>query len=472
MIIQYYKALITRFRKARLRSQLLLAINLSFAVIMAGFLYIDYQQGVQTRLQDKEIALSEEARTIEAAVQNLKNLGPDAVQKHIDTVCSMMKTGESPGHTIEVALGHTILRAKPESHGHDHDSPWSELVSGSSSSQDIRVRVGERRDPVFKEARHAALTRIGAVTFAAIIGAVILNILLVHLVTRPLEQTVHAVRDVGSGKLGTTINITSNHELRQLAQEVSAMSQELERRGADRNAQLNRARRLQLHLIPQQTKQDNYGVAIEYHPAEEIAGDFVDVLPCPNGDTLVCVADVVGHGIHAAMGSAVLKALLLSLDLSDRSPASMLATINQRYSHTSLPEDFATMAMLRISADSSSARYASAGHEHSYLRHADGSCDELASTGLVLGVDNTALYFDREITLTHKDLLVLLSDGVTEAQNTDGNLLGRHAVAAIIKNTMHSHATDMANELISEAIKHRGDAPILDDMTVLVLNII
>ncbi len=461
--------LITRFHRARLRTQLLLAINLSVAIVMAGFLYFDYQQGLQSRLSEKTIALSEESRTIQAAVQELKALGADAVQRHINTICSTMTSRESPGHTIQVTLGDVVLTADPSSHGHEQSTPWSELVSGSASSGEIQVRVGEQRQPVIAAARHAELARIGALTVAAFFGAIILNILLVHLVTRPLERTARAVREVGSGKLGTTVHINANRELSDLADDVSRMSRELAGRDAERHAQFDRARRLQSHLLPRTASHHGAGIAIEYHPADEIAGDFVDVIDCPNGDTLLCVADVVGHGIHAAMGSAVLKALLLATDLNEPSPAAMIESINRRYFLTSLPEDFASMILLRVSSDAKHAIYASAGHELGYRRSAQASCMEISSTGLILGVDEQAPYTDVKLQLDHGDLLVLLSDGITESANSQGKLFGRRTVASVVELSKQPDAASLARELVAAATQHRGDAPLLDDMTVLVL---
>lgn len=248
------------------------------------------------------------------------------------------------------------------------------------------------------------------------------------------------------------------------------MSRELARRAADRNAQLERARRLQSHLVPSHIS-GYLSIAIEYHPADEVAGDYVDVIACPNGDTLVCVADVVGHGIHAAMGSAVLKALLLATDLSEPSPAAMLRAINQRYCLSSLPEDFASMVLLRLSVDGARAVYASAGHEPGYVRCADGSCNLLGSTGLILGIDADATCEDREVSLSLGDVLVLLSDGVSEAANEAGTLFGRDTVATVVGGSGCADPAQLARDLVDAAARHRGCAPVLDDMTVLTVGV-
>ncbi len=465
------KTLHTGFQNARLRTQLLVTVNVFVAIVMTGYLYFDYQYSIESQIRDKTISLSEEARIIEVAVQELRPLGTQAIQRHLNTICATMNAGESPGHTIEVFLDGTSIVSEATEHDHDHSSPWSELVSGVSVTGDVMVRVGERRQPLIAKVRRHTLARIGVVSAMTVVGALILNLLLLRLVTRPLEQTVRAVRDVGRGKLGRTVEVSANHELTQLAYEVTQMSLELARRNTDRNAQIDRAHRLQSHLIPKKIERTGIGIAIEFHPADEIAGDFVDAIECPNGDTLLCVADVVGHGIHAAMGAAVLKALLLSVDMNDPSPASMLDSINRRYYKTSLPEDFASMILMRVSGDASRMVYASAGHELGYHRHADGTCDDLPSTGTVLGVSEQPPCEDLEVDLELGDLVVLLTDGVSETFNTEHQLLGRDVISSAVKDPKYTGASALAGKIIDLALTHRKGTHALDDMTVLALEV-
>ncbi len=461
----------TQFQRARLRTQLIFTINIFVAVLLAGYLYSDYNESVRSRLADKAISLSDEARTIQAAVQELRAFGDEVIQRHLNTVCATMNSGDSPGHTIEVIVDGVRIVSDATEHLYDHSSPWSDLVIGSFSIDDVAVRVGERRKPLVAKVRRDSLEGLGVLASVSVLGALILNLLLVRLVTRPLEFAVDAVRDVGRGMLGTTVGVNANFELSQLANEVSQMSLELARRDSDRNAQLDRARRLQTHLVPNNLSMNGIAIAIEFHPAEEIAGDYVDVIECPNGDTLFCIADVVGHGIHAAMGSSVLKALLLAVDLVDLPPSAMLAWINQRFCSASLPEDFASMMLLRLSADRKRLVYASAGHELGYLRHADGKIQELNSTGMVLGVSNDAEYDDIEYQLSLDDFVVLLSDGISEAFDSSRTILGRNKVISVIQDPSHSEANGMASGIIAMATKHRGESPALDDMTVLILSI-
>ncbi len=454
--------------RLRLRTQVLLLVNLVLAAAMAVILPLDYTFEVRSRLREKEIALREEARVIEAAVGSLRSSGWEAIRSHINRVCAGMSTVESPGHTIEVRQGDMVAITDPATHGHDRLVPWSELVVGGIVSGDLSIRVGERRAPILADARLAASYRSMALASAAVVSAVLLNFLLVRLVTRPIERLSEGVKRIGRGELGLAVKVTTNRELADLAGAISMMSRDLAEREADRSAQLKRARRLQRHLLPGSVAEMAIDVSIMYQPADEIAGDFVDVIACDNGDTILCIADVVGHGIHAAMGAVVLKALVLAAEPERLSPAELLDIVNRRFSAISLPEDFASMAVLRVSGDQTRARYASAGHEPGLVRRSSGRIDALPSTGLVLGVDPETGYEEVEIRLDVGDRVVLLSDGVSEAADASKRLFGRDRLAEVIEQTPGDGAAVLSRAILGAVSRHRGDAPALDDTSVLV----
>ncbi len=455
-------------RRARLRTQVLLLINLVLAVVMMVILPLDYSSEVRSRMREKEIALREEARVIEAAVQSLRPSGWDAIQSHINRVCAGMNAAESPGHTIEVRLGDQVAITDPATHGHDHLMPWSQLVAGAIESDGLSIRVGEMRAPILADARREALVRSLALASSAIIAAVMLNFLLVRLVTRPIERLSEGVKRIGRGELGLSIKVSTNRELDGLAGAISKMSRDLAEREADRDAQLKRARRLQAHLLPTSVAEMAVDVSILYQPADEIAGDFVDIIQCPDGDTMLCIADVVGHGIHAAMGAAVLKALVLASEPERLTPAELLETVNRRFCEISLPEDFATMTVMRVRGDQTSALYASAGHEPGLIRRASGLVETTPSTGLVIGLDPDADYEQIEYRLDVGDRVVLLSDGVSEAADEAHRLFGRQRLATVIENTPGDDAATLARGIMGAVSEHRSDAPALDDMSVLV----
>lgn len=456
-----------RFRRARLRTQLLVIINASLVALMIGLIVADYRYSLQSRLHDKQVALSEEARSVASAVNSLLASGNDAVQQYIDDTCALMNDQDSPGHSIEVWVGESNFAADPEEHRHHVAMSDQSAIAGSYEFGDVGARISEQRAPVTDAALRAELGRVAAIVLIALFAALILNILVVRLVTRPLERLTREVRAIRRGQFGKRISVSANAEVASLSAEVAAMSAELERREHDRKLQLGRARRLQSHLIGASRREGALEVAIEYHPADEVAGDLLDVLTCPNGDILLCVADVVGHGIHAAMGSSVLKALLLSSDFEHSSPSAILDSINRRFHGASLPEDFASMILVRIADNGRRAVYASAGHEPGYIRKRNGSCRPLPSTGMLLGVLDENTYDDSEVQLEPGDTVVLISDGISEAMDAHERVLGRDRIERAICTAAPGDAQSVAIAVLNASRGHRGEMPTRDDETVL-----
>lgn len=462
------RRVITMFQRARLRTQLLLVVNASLGLLLLVFVVMDYRLAMQSHLREKSIALSEEARTVASAVQALAPAGHGAMQRYVDATCDLMNAEESPGHRIAARVGDSLFESHATEHTNEaRDVEHAGVVTGTYTSGDILVEISELRAPLVEFTRRAEFGRVFAIGIGAVIAAALLNGLLLHLVSRPLERTARTIREIGRGNFGTTIASAANKELTELADEVSAMSSELARRDSDRRAQLDRARRLQDHLLPVLPVGGAH-IAVEYHPAQEIAGDFVDVITCANGDTILCLADVVGHGIHAAMGSAVLKALVLASDIETLTPAAILRSVNRRYCELSLPEDFASMTVVRVQSDQSGAMYASAGHEPALIARASGPIERLISTGLLLGLDPKSGFDQVQLDLEPGDRIVLLSDGVSEASNADHELLGRAAIVSEAEASGPGDAARLAFAIIHAAERHRGDAPAQDDSTVLV----
>jgi phosphoserine phosphatase RsbU/P len=458
------------FRSLRLRTQLLLVVNLVVGTFIAVFLVVDYHNTVESRALMKEASLRDEARMLVISVRDLTHHGREVVQSFIDATCMAMNESDSPGHTIEVHDGETVYRTDPSLHGgvalgNDDER----VIVGEITRGDLSVRVSERSDPVLHSARQAALGRAGALLLTAVIAGALVNILLIRLVTRPLEGLVQAVRTVARGDFQVRVHAGSNRELSTLSREISVMGAELARRERDRRSQMERANRLQQHLMRSGGGLDDTVLAVAYHPAEEVAGDFVDVIKYDNGDLLLCVADVVDHGIAAAMGSAILKALLLSMDTETMSPAEILTRMNERFFHASLPEDFASMILVRVRGDGSQAVIASAGHETCFLLSKDGSIVDLSSTGLLLGVLEDANYDLETVELRRGDVIVLISDGVTEAKCPDGKLLGREAAKAAIEGCGCRSASDVAAAVVEAVEHHRGGSAATDDVTIVAL---
>ncbi len=385
-----------------------------------------------------------------------------------------MDQTEPPGHSIEVRLGDRLLLSHPSLHGESHDPDVAEgesRVVGQASLNDVQVAVSERTSGAVRRTQREAVLRASIIAASALVGAGLINLLLLRLVNAPIRDLTTFVRGVGRGEFGLSLNTGGSAELTYLANEVSAMSRELARRERDRQRQLSRARQLQNHLMSGKNANCHRWSATAFQPADEVAGDFAEIMDLDDGSVLICLADVSGHSIAAAMGAAMVKALLLSLDLSRRTPADLLNQMNARYLDASLPDDFVSMIVVRISAARDAATYASAGHETCYIRRHVGQVMELRSTGTLLGMCDDADCQDATVPMMAGDTIVLVSDGVSEAMNENGDLYGRPRLVELIAASSSHTPEQLVTQICDDVERHRRSARRADDMTIVAFTI-
>ncbi|MEU2297861.1 PP2C family protein-serine/threonine phosphatase [Streptomyces antibioticus] len=174
------------------------------------------------------------------------------------------------------------------------------------------------------------------------------------------------------------------------------------------------------------------GVAVHgsIHTAEGvIAGDFLGTLALPDGTTVLLQGDVAGHGTDAGLLAVQIKSAVLAvlrLDPDPRTAAAAAWTVIE-------PEDerFTTLVVAVLDPGTGRLAWLNAGHEIALLRRADGTVEELGPTGPVIGpfiADPDGMWEVRYCPLDPGDLVVLATDGLTEARNSAGAMLGREAV--------------------------------------------
>lgn len=458
------------FRRQCLRTQLLLSVNVIAGIGLIAFLYADYRHSAAAAIHTKVASLSDEARAIAVAVEPLQQLGLPAVQAHINAVCTAMDRTQSPGHMIEVRIGEDELHSHPSLHGEresDATVKSESRVTGTASMNAVSVAVSERTEGAIREAQREAVLRASIITASGALGTLLINLLLLRLVDVPIRRLTGYVREVGLGTFGKPLQAGGSAEIAYLAGEIGVMSGELARREDDRQRQLARARQLQRHLMSATGTRRRDGSAISFQPADEVAGDFAEIIDLEDGSVLICLADASGHGIAAAMGVAMIKALLLSLDLSAHSPAAVLNQMNARYLQASLPDDFVSMIVVRINAARDTATYASAGHETCYVRRCDGRVTDLQSTGTLLGMCEDAECEDAMVSLQQGDTIVLVSDGVSEAMNENGDLYGRARLVERLAAAASNTTGELVALICEDVQRHRQAARSVDDMTVL-----
>lgn len=467
--------------------QLLLVVNAVMAALVVVLLAYDYQRELSRRIATRYVSLAEEAKTVLPAVVRLRHHGIEAVQEYLDTVCGQMQDRDSPGHHIVVQLGDVVLQA----HSHDrasaerfaamqaaaqrpgHRTPLGsdELVVGAFTKGEISVYVSESVSQLRRSSVGDLLRRLVGLLFLGGVAAGIVSLLLLRVVVQPMQRLVSTVHRIADGELGIQSNAErfGSAELSYLAEAVNTMSVSLADAEHRRAVQLAKARLVQRNLLPDGNGTPGMKVISFHEPAEDIAGDYYDILCLPDGTLLVCIADVSGHGIPAAMTAAMLKALLTESAARLTEPSEIMRFVNQRFAALTLSEDFATMALAKFQPESGQLDYVSAGHESSWLLDEHGQLHELPSGGLLIGVDPEASWCTETATVRSRGRLLLSTDGVNELCNPRDEMFGRRRLVQLFCDSSQQSPDEAASFLRQTIEEFRDGQPPHDDLTLLVV---
>ena len=191
--------------------------------------------------------------------------------------------------------------------------------------------------------------------------------------------------------------------------------------------ELKSAQEVQQVLIPEALPEvAGYTIQSVYQPAQEVGGDFYQIISLPDDSTLVILGDVSGKGLKAAMNVALIVGTVRTLAEFNSSPAAVLNGLNRRLVGR-LQGGFATTVVFKLSP-SGDCILANAGHLPPFLNSSEMSLEP----SLPLGIDANSDYFDRNVALHDEDRLTLYTDGVLEATNGEGELYGFERVAALL----------------------------------------
>jgi serine phosphatase RsbU (regulator of sigma subunit) len=350
------------------------------------------------------------------------------------------------------------------------------ILVGSRRRGGLVVYVSEFIRNIRDKVRAELWSRAGGIVLVGIALTAIVNLVLLHLVTRPIGRLVATVRRIGDGDLGITPRRSMTTELDDLALEIGAMSQSLAKADEYRRHQMAKARRIQHHLMPRADHLKSMGIHHVHLPADDVGGDFFDVKIINDHSLAVYIGDVTGHGVPAAMSAAMLKTLFEHTDSKITNPVAVLQQINRQFHAVTLDGDFATMFMGVIDRREGRLIYASAGHETGYVLRRDGRIDELNTSGLLLGIDPDAECETTEVSIDSGDTIVLLTDGLIETMSPEGRLLGRQAVVAAMANDASAPPNqesphDLATRLLRLADDHRAGGQRVDDITLAILRV-
>lgn len=214
---------------------------------------------------------------------------------------------------------------------------------------------------------------------------------------------------------------------------------------------------------------DGLRLAVRYRPMAAVAGDLYDFLAVERGRVAILVADVSGHGVPAALVASMVKLAAAGHAANSSDPAHGLAAMN-RVLCGPLDGPFATAGLLHLDALRRRLAWAGAGHPPLlHLRKRDGRIEALASTGMLMGVFPEADYAGLEREIGSGDRLLLCTDGLLEAAGPRGEMFGEERLRAFLEAHAGRPAEALADTLLAELSRWRGDASGFDDDLTLVV---
>jgi Serine phosphatase RsbU, regulator of sigma subunit len=240
-------------------------------------------------------------------------------------------------------------------------------------------------------------------------------------------------------------------------------------------AELTAARDVQSRLLPNRTPEiPPFEIAGACLPAYDVGGDYFDYVPIGSGGLVIPIADVSGKGLGAGLLMTLTKGYLTASLEQGADLLQSLSFLNRKIRDSAKESAFVSMALLKLDPASRSVLVARAGHNFPLLiRSGAEEAEWIKPPGLALGVQGP-IVFDRacrteEIQFGDGDLLVLYTDGLTEAMNGQGDEYGEDRFAAIVKASRSSSASAIRDSILADVLAFRAGTPANDDLTLVVV---
>ncbi len=294
-------------------------------------------------------------------------------------------------------------------------------------------------------------------------------------ILRPLQALRDGALALGEGHLDHRIEPLGDDEMGDLAQTFNQMAEHLQQSLDEIEQQNDRLRRglalardIQIGLLPDRPpwSADDLAVYARSIPAYEVGGDFYSYLALPEGRAAIAIGDISGKGIGAALLMALTSSAVESQGREIEHPAQVLTALNNLLAPR-LRANHMNAALLFAVFDhhSQMLRVANAGMISPVLVSLDGS-QYVEAGGLPLGSFAGAIYQEVSVELHHGDTVLLVSDGVVEAHNAQGELFGFERLEATIAEATPGDVRALVELVIERVQAFMGDTEQHDDITV------
>ena len=346
---------------------------------------------------------------------------------------------------------------------------------------DIQAALESLRSNTLALDRLQTRNRLSALRERALIGQEIAR--LTAVLDGPEREEILGLLEGEGAALGPAFTRLSGHVVQQ-HQAMATLLEErtrdlaLVRQALEERTQLNRmreeldvARRLQLSSVPTTfPKRPDFRLHAAMVPAKEVGGDFCDFVMLDEHRLALLIGDASGKGVHAAIFIAMARSLLRAAIGRGASPAEALAQANDVLSTDNPTMMFATVFAAVLDCRTGLMTYANAGHNPPRRRGAMGEAELPVARGIALGVMDGMEFLDQQVTLDAGDMVLMFTDGVTEAVAPGDILFGDDRLAAIVADP----ALEAPSQLVEAVARHveafADTEPQADDITMIALH--
>jgi sigma-B regulation protein RsbU (phosphoserine phosphatase) len=258
-------------------------------------------------------------------------------------------------------------------------------------------------------------------------------------------------------------------EARRMAAEEARAREEALVHLHEQEREFAEARAIQEKLLPREIPQmAGYEIAAASQSARIVGGDYFDVLPFDDDAMGICIADVAGKGMPAALLMSNLQAAVRGISSSSLSPSLLCARLNSVVYKNTASDRFITFFYAQLDGASGRLHYANAGHNAPFVVRRNGTHARLTEGGSVLGVFAELKFSAATVQLAPGDRVVLFTDGVTEACDPEGQEFGEERLLRILEEGRALRAGELQEKILS-AVAEFSRAHWADDATLLVL---
>ena len=230
------------------------------------------------------------------------------------------------------------------------------------------------------------------------------------------------------------------------------------------------AYKIQMDLLPSVAPEiEGYDIAGKSIPAKTVGGDYFDFIRITPSCMCVCLGDVSGKGIPAALLMSNLQATLRGQVLQDQTPQACVKKSNLLLFKSTDMDKFATLFYGVLNTETHEFHYCNAGHNYPFLIRANGETLRLDVGGLVLGALEDFQFEESSIQFMQGDLLVIFSDGISEATNIRDEMFGEERLERLVAGKRGKTAVELIEAILEEVRDHAELTPQSDDMTLVVM---